>query len=100
MTGGNAAIKYIYRPIGEYNMAIYEIILASVLLVIALFLVVAITLQEGKKHGLSGAITGGAETFFGKNKGKEVNAFFKKATMISAIAFAVIVFVTYLFSGI
>ena len=81
-------------------MGVLEIILASVLLVVALFLVVAIILQEGKKHGLSGAIAGGAETFFGKNKGKDVNSFLKKATTIAAIVFAVLVFVTYLFSGI
>ena len=81
-------------------MGVLEIILASVLLAIALFLIVAIILQEGKKHGLSGAITGGAETFFGKNKGKQVNKVLKKMTTIAAIVFAVIVFVAYLFSGV
>ena len=81
-------------------MGVLEIILASVLLAIALFLIVAIILQEGKKHGLSGAITGGAETFFGKNKGKQVNKVLKRMTTIAAIVFAVIVFVAYLFSGV
>ena len=80
-------------------MGVLEIVLASVLLVAAIFLIVAIVLQEGKKHGLSGAITGGAETFFGKNKGKDVSNFLKRATTIVAIVFAVLVFVTYLFSG-
>lgn len=81
-------------------MGVLEIILAAVLLAIALFLVVAIILQDSKKHGLSGAIAGGAETFFGKNKGKQVNKVLKKLTTIAAIVFAVIVFVAYLFSGI
>ena len=81
-------------------MGVLEIILAAVLLAIALFLVVAIILQDSKKHGLSGAIAGGAETFFGKNKGKQVNKVLKKMTTIAAIVFAVIVFVAYLFSGI
>lgn len=81
-------------------MGVLEIILASVLLLVALFLVVAIILQDSKKHGLSGAISGGAETFFGKTKGKDVNGFLQKATTIAAIVFAVLVFVTYLFSGI
>lgn len=80
-------------------MTVLEIILGSVLLLAALFLVFAITIQDGKKKGLSGAIAGGTETFFGKNKGKEVNTFLKKATMIVAIVFAVLVFATYLFSG-
>lgn len=81
-------------------MGVLEIILAAVLLLLALFLVVAIILQDSKKHGLSGAIAGGAETFFGKNKGKQVNKVLKKMTTIVAIVFAVIVFVAYLFSGI
>ena len=81
-------------------MGVLEIILAAILLVIALFLVVAIILQDSKKHGLSGAIAGGAETFFGKNKGKQVNKVLKKMTTIAAIVFAVIVFAAYLFSGI
>ncbi|MBP5245920.1 MAG: preprotein translocase subunit SecG [Clostridia bacterium] len=81
-------------------MGVLEIVLGSVLLVAALFLVIAIVLQEGKKHGLSGAITGGAETFFGKTKGKDVSNFLKRSTTIVAIVFAVLVFVTYLFSGI
>ena len=81
-------------------MGVLEIILAAVLLAIALVLVVAIILQDSKKHGLSGAIAGGAETFFGKNKGKQVNKVLKKMTTIAAIVFAVIVFVAYLFSGI
>ena len=81
-------------------MGVLEIILAAVLHAIALFLVVAIILQDSKKHGLSGAIAGGAETFFGKNKGKQVNKVLKRMTTIAAIVFAVIVFVAYLFSGI
>lgn len=81
-------------------MGVLEIILAAVLLLLALFLVVAIILQDSKKHGLSGAIAGGAETFFGKNKGKQVNKVLKKMTTIVAIVFAVIVFVAYLFSGV
>lgn len=81
-------------------MSVIEIILASVLLLLALFLVVAIILQDSKKHGLSGAIAGGAETFFGKNKGKQVNKVLKKMTTIVSIVFAVIVFAAYLFSGV
>lgn len=81
-------------------MTVFEIILASVLLLAALFLVVAIILQDGKKKGLSGAITGGTETFFGKEKGKTVNTFLSKATTVVAIVFAALVLVTYLFSGV
>ena len=42
--------------------------------VISLVLVVVVLMQHGKQQGLSGAIAGGAETFFGKNKGRTIDA--------------------------
>jgi len=85
----------------KITMGALEIILGAVLLVIALFLIVAILLQESKKGGLSGTITGsGAETFYGKAKGKSSSKFLRTATMVAAIVFAVLVLVAYLFSGI
>ena len=47
-----------------------------------------ILLQSGKSAGLSGSITGGAETLFGKKKG--LDDFLAKITVFVAIAFAVV----------
>ena len=47
-----------------------EMVLGIILLICAVFLVVAVLMQQGKEKGLSGSIAGGADTFFGKNKGK------------------------------
>lgn len=58
-------------------------------LIIALVLIVTVLLQNGKQQGLSGAISGGAETFFGKNKGRTVDALLKKVTAIVAIIFII-----------
>jgi len=44
-------------------------------------------LQSGKAQGLSGAIAGGSETFFGKNKGRTIDAILSKWTSVVAIAF-------------
>lgn len=55
--------------------------------VISVILVVAVLMQHGKQQGLSGAIAGGAETFFGKNKGKTIDAILKKVTAVVAILF-------------
>ena len=55
--------------------------------VISVILVVAVLMQHGKQQGLSGAIAGGAETFFGKNKGKTIDAVLKKVTAVIAILF-------------
>ena len=51
-------------------MAVHEIILGIVLILLSVAIIVLVLLQEGKSAGLSGAIAGGAETFFGKNKSR------------------------------
>lgn len=38
-------------------------------IIVSLGLIASILLQSGKSAGISGAIAGGAETFFGKKKG-------------------------------
>ena len=55
--------------------------------IVALALIVVVLLQHGKQQGLSGAIAGGAETFFGKNKGRTVDVMLKKFTSVVAILF-------------
>ncbi|PYG85903.1 preprotein translocase subunit SecG [Ruminiclostridium sufflavum DSM 19573] len=56
-------------------------------ILLALSLIVIVLLQSGKQAGLSGSIAGGAETFFGKNKGRTVDALLSKYTAVAAIAF-------------
>ncbi len=72
----------------------YEIALAAALIVLALFLIVVVLLQESKSAGLSGAIAGGADTFFGKNKGRTMEAKLAKATKIVAVVFLVLTLVS------
>ncbi|MDI6711252.1 MAG: preprotein translocase subunit SecG [Thermoanaerobacterales bacterium] len=55
---------------------------------IALALIAVVLLQSGKSAGLSGAIAGGAETFFGKKKG--LDEWFAKVTVIVAIIFGLL----------
>ncbi len=57
--------------------------------IISVALVIVVLMQHGKQQGLSGAIAGGAETFFGKNKGRTVGAMLKKFTAVVAILFVV-----------
>lgn len=58
-------------------------------IVISVLLVVVVLMQHGKQQGMSGAIAGGAETFFGKNKGRTIDAMLKKFTAVLAILFVV-----------
>ena len=70
--------------------------LIVVQVLVALGLIASILLQSGKSAGISGAIAGGAETFFGKKKGMDellgkvstglAVAFLLVTLLISAIA--------------
>lgn len=75
-------------------------VLGVILLVFALFLIVSVLMQHGKAKNISGAIAGGAETFFGKTKGSTIDKKLSKATTIVAIVFVVLVLVSYLLQGV
>ena len=62
-----------------------------VLLIIdCIALVTVVLLQEGKSNGLSGAISGGAEQLFGKQKQRGVDLFLHRLTIILAVIFFLI----------
>ena len=62
--------------------------LIIVLLIIdCIALVTVVLLQEGKSNGLSGAISGGAEQLFGKQKQRGVDLFLHRLTIVLSIIF-------------
>jgi preprotein translocase subunit SecG len=67
---------------------VLTVIFAVLLVVCALVLIGTVLLQPGESNGL-GAIAGGAETFFGKNKAKSMEGKLALATKISAGVFIV-----------
>lgn len=58
-------------------------------IIACLVLIVVVLMQSGKSAGLSGTIAGGAETFFGKNKGKTIDAVLRKWTAAFAVLFLI-----------
>ena len=72
-----------------------DIVFAIILLVAAVFLTIAVLMQSGKSHNLSGTIAGGANTFFGMTKGKTIDRVLSKLTTVVAIVFALLVIVVY-----
>jgi len=63
-------------------------VLFTVLIVLSsLALIVSIILQPGKSAGLSGAIGGGAESIWGKNKGRSYEGLLSKLTTAAAVIF-------------
>jgi len=66
-----------------------HIIVSIFHIIFSLSIIVIVLLQSGKSAGLSGSIAGGAETFFGKNKGRTLDALLEKYTSVAAIMFLV-----------
>ncbi len=70
-------------------MAVLRTILTVLFLIICVALTVLVLMQEGKSAGL-GSISGAAETYWGKNKGRSMEGLLVKSTKWLAVAFIVI----------
>ena len=77
-------------------MSALTIVLTVIQVLCGIALTVIVLFQSGKSAGLSGAIAGGAETFFGKEKGKAIDKKLSKITAIVAIVFVVITLVAFI----
>ena len=78
-------------------MAVLKVILTVVFLIISLALIVIVLLQEGKSAGLTGSISGAAETVWGKNKGRSIEGKLEKVTKYGALLFLVLALVLNMF---
>ena len=72
-----------------------EYILLGILLVCACIIAVAVTLQKSNE-GLSGTISGGSETYYGKDKSVQTGKKIFKITLIAVIVFALAVLAVYI----
>lgn len=70
-------------------MAVLRIILQIVFIIICIALTVLVLMQEGKSAGL-GVISGAAETYWGKNKGRSMEGKLVKITKYLAVGFMLI----------
>ena len=66
-----------------------ELILTIVHVILAVLLTAVVLFQSGSQEGLSGSISGGAETFFGKNKARSMDGILAKCTAIVSVLFIV-----------
>ena len=67
-------------------MAALKIVIQILFILICIALTVLVLMQEGKSAGL-GAISGAAETYWGKNKGRSMEGKLVKITKYLAIGF-------------
>lgn len=70
-------------------MGALRITLMVIFIVICIALVILVLMQEGKSAGL-GAISGAAETYWGKNKGRSMEGKLVQITKYLAIGFMLI----------
>lgn len=68
-------------------MAVLKVIVTILYVIICIALVVVVLMQEGKSAGLSGAINGMADTYWGKNKGRSMEGALQKFTKALAVGF-------------
>ncbi|MEH7112656.1 preprotein translocase subunit SecG [Neobacillus niacini] len=59
----------------------------TLLVIVSIGLILVVLLQSGKSAGLSGAISGGAETLFGKQKARGLDLILHRITVVLAVLF-------------
>lgn len=65
-------------------------LLMTLLVIVALALIVVVLLQSGASAGLSGAISGGAEQLFGKQKARGLDLVLQRMTIVLSVLFFVL----------
>ena len=70
-------------------MAVLKVITIIAYIAICIGLVVVVLMQEGKSAGL-GTISGAADTYWGKNKGRTLDGSLNKITAALAVLFVVL----------
>ncbi len=74
-------------------MGAVEIILGILVILVSLVIIVAVLMQPGRRAGINGVISGGADTFLSKNKARTFDAFLARWTKYIAILFFVLAIV-------
>jgi preprotein translocase subunit SecG len=77
------------------KVKVLAIIVSIVLLLVCIVLSAVVLMQESKSAGLSGAISGAAETFVGKNRARTMQGKLEITTRILGIAYLVLALVLY-----
>jgi len=71
-------------------------LLTVLLVIVSIGLIGVVLLQSGKSAGLSGAISGGAEQLFGKQKARGLDLVLHRITVVLSVLFFVLtIAVTY-----
>ncbi len=75
-------------------MQFHHILIGALVIISSIIIIVVVLMQQSREAGLSGAISGAADTFFGKNKGRTVEAKLEKFTKYFGVFFFLLVLVS------
>ena len=73
-------------------MEALRVVINIIFILVCVALTVLVLMQEGKSAGL-GSISGAAETYWGRNKGRSMEGTLEKFTTFAAVAFMVLAIV-------
>lgn len=68
-------------------------VVTTLIVINSIVLIVFVLLQSGTSAGLSGAISGGAEQLFGKQKARGMDLFLHRGTIVTAVLLFVLSFI-------
>ena len=71
-------------------MSAIQVVFGVILILFSLAITLIVLLQEGHQQNV-GVVTGGADTFFSKNKSRSIETFLERWTKFIAIGFFVLV---------
>lgn len=68
----------------------FRVLLMGLFILVCIAITIVVLMQESKQTGLSGAISGAADTYWGKNKGRSMEGKLVTITKVLAVLFVVI----------
>ena len=74
-------------------MSALEYIIGAVVILVSLAIVFIVLFQQGRRAGINGVISGGADTFLSKNKARDFDSFLSRWTKYVAILFFILAIV-------
>ena len=74
-------------------MSVVEYIIGAAVIIVSLIIIAVVLLQQGRRAGINGAISGGADTFLSKNKARTVDALLARWTKYIVVLFFVLAIV-------
>lgn len=79
-------------------MGAVEYILGAVIILVSIIIIFAVLFQQGRRAGINGAISGGADTFLSKTKARTLDAKLARYTKYIAILFFILAIVANIFA--